>query len=95
MPNCFFTILSIHEFLILGTDNHFLCPFLLYYILLKKSAFSSMPFGVSALETFFRINEYPIAHVLPILLKDRTTGRNIIWATGSYTALGEYYRDSG
>lgn len=29
-----------------------------------------------------------------ILLKDRTTGRNIIWATSDYSCFGEFYRDN-
>lgn len=29
--------------------------------------------------------------VLELLLKDRTTGKNIIWATGDYTQLGDGY----
>lgn len=31
--------------------------------------------------------------LLSILLKDRTTGRNIIWATNDYLQLGEIYRE--
>ena len=45
--------------------------------------------------TLIRFDDPSIRPVLPVLLKDRTMKRNIIWATGSYAALGEYYRDSG
>ena len=45
--------------------------------------------------TLIRLDDSSVSPVLPILLQDRTMKRNIIWATGSYAALGEYYRDSG
>jgi hypothetical protein len=32
--------------------------------------------------------------ILSILLKDRTTGRNIIWGTSDYKELGDFYRDN-
>ncbi len=31
--------------------------------------------------------------VLPLLLQDKTTGKNIIWATGTYAYLGSYFSD--
>ena len=39
-------------------------------------------------------SRYP-TRVLETLLKDRTTGRNIIWADNEYEALGEGYMDDG
>ena len=36
---------------------------------------------------WIRLNEAPVKPVLPILLQDKTTKKNIIWATGSYTEL--------
>lgn len=42
---------------------------------------------------FIRMNEYPVRPVLSILLQDKTTGKNIIWATGSYAALGAQFAD--
>ena len=45
--------------------------------------------------TLIRLDDPLIWPVLPVLLQDRTMKRNIIWATASYTALGEYFRDSG
>lgn len=36
---------------------------------------------------------YPVLPVLNVLLKDRTTGRNIIWATDTYAERGEGFRD--
>ena len=41
-----------------------------------------------------RLDDYPVWPVLPILLKDKTMKRNIIWATASYASMGEYYVDS-
>ena len=45
--------------------------------------------------TLIRLDDQNVWPVLPVLLQDRTMKRNVIWATGSYAALGEYYRDSG
>lgn len=45
--------------------------------------------------TLIRLDDPNVWPVLPVLLQDRTMKRNVIWATGSYAALGEYYRDSG
>ena len=45
--------------------------------------------------TLIQLDDPAVRPVLPVLLQDRTMKRNIIWATGSYAALGEYYRDSG
>lgn len=39
------------------------------------------------------LTEYPVAPVLKTLLKDKTTGQNIIWATDTYTERGEGFRD--
>ena len=44
--------------------------------------------------SLIKIDDYPVWPVLPILLKDKTMKRNIIWATASYASLGEYYADS-
>ena len=45
--------------------------------------------------TFIDINENEFLkqgeELLRILLKDNTTGKNIIWATGNYSSLGESY----
>ena len=45
--------------------------------------------------TLIRFDDPIIQSVLSILLQDKTMKRNIIWATDSFTSLGEYYRDSG
>lgn len=45
------------------------------------------------MEELIKIDEYPIKDVLDILLKDWTTGKNIIWATDSYLDQGEEYTD--
>lgn len=39
------------------------------------------------------INSSPISNYLDILLKDRTTGKNIIWATDAYAEMGEGFQD--
>ena len=44
--------------------------------------------GAGFLESF--VQRYPVA-ILETLLRDRTTGRNIIWADNEYEALGEGY----
>lgn len=36
----------------------------------------------------------PVRTLLPVLLKDKTTGRNIIWATDSYAELGSGFSDN-
>ena len=40
------------------------------------------------------INEYPVKDVLDLLLKDKTTKQNIIFATDSYSALGEEFSET-
>lgn len=40
------------------------------------------------------LNAPQIKAVLPILLQDHTTGDNIIWATNSYTELGEGFQET-
>lgn len=39
------------------------------------------------------LTSYPVKDVLKPLLKDHTTGQNIIWATGMYAEHGEGFRD--
>ena len=39
------------------------------------------------------ISGYPIAIVLKQLLEDKSSGKNIIWATDSYEEFGEAFRD--
>lgn len=45
------------------------------------------------LTNLIQIKEFPVRPVLPILLQDKTTKKNIIWATNSYAALGTEYAD--
>ena len=45
------------------------------------------------MEKLIDINSYPINRLLPLLLKDKTTGDNIIWATDDYSSLGAGYGD--
>ncbi len=39
------------------------------------------------------INAYPVKETLKILLMDKTTGKNIIWATDAYASLGPGFND--
>lgn len=39
------------------------------------------------------ISSYPIANVLDLLLEDKSTQKNIIWATDTYEVLGEGFSD--
>ena len=39
------------------------------------------------------INSYPISRLLDILLKDKSSKRNIIWATDAYASFGDDYKD--
>ena len=39
------------------------------------------------------IREYPVKDVLGLLLKDKTTGKNIIWATDEYASNGPSFSD--
>ncbi len=39
------------------------------------------------------IDAYPVKELLPILLQDKSTKKNIIWATDAYTSLGPGYAD--
>ena len=39
------------------------------------------------------IREYPVKDVLGLLLKDKTTGKNIIWATDAYAFNGPSFSD--
>lgn len=45
------------------------------------------------LTSHIQLKEFPVKPVLPILLQDKTTRKNIIWATGSYGDLGPQYAD--
>ena len=45
------------------------------------------------LKELINIHEYPIRKLLPILLMDKTTKKNIIWATDIYETLGYGFGD--
>lgn len=45
------------------------------------------------MERLIDINSSPVANYLDILLKDMTTGKNIIWATDAYLKYGEDFGD--
>ena len=40
------------------------------------------------------INAYPVKDLLPILLQDKSTKKNIIWATDAYADFGPGYDDT-
>ena len=40
-----------------------------------------------------QLQSFPVRTVLPILLQDKTTKKNIIWATSSYEQFGDQYAD--
>ena len=46
-----------------------------------------------ALSTLIDFTFYPLRAVLPILLQDKTTKRNIIWATDAYAENGDGFLD--
>ena len=43
------------------------------------------------MERLINLDSFQVRSMLPILLRDRTTKRNIIWATDTYAAYGEEY----
>ncbi len=45
------------------------------------------------LKELIRLQSFPVRTVLHILLQDKTTKKNIIWATSSYEQFGEQYAD--
>lgn len=45
------------------------------------------------MEKLIDISSYPVANVLDLLLKDKSTKKNIIWATDTYEELGEGFTD--
>lgn len=45
------------------------------------------------MEKLIDINSYPIANVLDLLLCDKSTKKNIIWATDTYEEFGEGFTD--
>ena len=46
---------------------------------------------MSVIEDYIQIQSYPVQTALRILLEDKTTKKNIIWATSSYEAFGSEY----
>jgi hypothetical protein len=45
------------------------------------------------LERLINLSEYPVKPVLKLLVADKTTKQNIVFATGSYSHLGARYRE--
>ena len=48
---------------------------------------------IDELKELIELQSFPVRTTLKILLKDKTTRENIIWATGSYKEFGEQYAD--
>ena len=46
------------------------------------------------MKQLINISEYPVLPVLKILLQDKTTKQNIVFATSSYAHLGERYAEN-
>ena len=44
------------------------------------------------MENYINLSEYPVEPVLKLLLADKTTKKNIIFATDSYTEFGDKYK---
>ncbi len=45
------------------------------------------------MEKLIDIGSYPVANVLDVLLQDKSTQKNLIWATDTYDGYGEAFRD--
>lgn len=45
------------------------------------------------MEDLIQLDSYPVQTALRLLLQDKTTKKNIIWATDSYASFGETYTD--
>ncbi|MCM1045947.1 MAG: hypothetical protein NC417_10595 [Candidatus Gastranaerophilales bacterium] len=45
------------------------------------------------MQELIHLQSFPVRTTLPILLQDKTTKKNIIWATNSYAQFGEQYAD--
>lgn len=45
------------------------------------------------MEKLIDISSYPVVNVLDLLLQDKSTKKNIIWATDTYDELGEGFTD--
>lgn len=48
----------------------------------------------SLVDNLIDFNVYPIRAMLSLLLSDKTTRKSIIWATDTYSCLGDGYRDT-
>ena len=49
--------------------------------------------GADSLEKQICLDSYPVRATLKVLLQDKTTKQNIIWATDTYSALGSFFED--
>ena len=49
--------------------------------------------GLPLVEKLIDISSYPVVNVLGLLLQDKSTKRNIIWATDTYEEFGEGFTD--
>lgn len=67
------------------------CPFQLKQ---SQRMIEISKYMVTRLEKLIDINAYPVSVCLKKLLKDKTTGGNIIWATDAYSAEGTGFADT-
>ena len=49
--------------------------------------------GLPLVEKLIDISSYPVVNVLGLLLQDKSTKKNIIWATDTYEEVGEGFTD--
>lgn len=59
----------------------------------KASVLNVRKEGYSLVEKLIDISSYPVVNVLDLLLQDKSTKKNIIWATDTYEELGEGFAD--
>lgn len=67
--------------------------FLLFVADERNNEIDIIDTGIVIMPKLIDITHSPAVEVLDILLKDRTTGKNIIWATDAYEEYGEGFLD--
>lgn len=72
--------------------------FILFCIAFSQNPKYNVPYNLvyermAVLKELIQLQSFPVRTTLSILLQDKTTKKNIIWATGSYKAFGEQYAD--
>lgn len=72
--------------------------FILFCIAFKRNpkyniSYNLMYERMDILKELIQLQSFPVQTTLKILLQDKTTKKNIIWATSSYKMFGEQYAD--